>query len=122
MRMAGTITSSVSPRLRRAVIPVLTPGSPAGSNDWHPKGSEVTEKPGSALKVALAMDGPATRASKPRPLSGGRAFREGTRRVKLASGDYIDMKMYEPAMRHLLDTYIRRKRANKSRHLTIERS
>ena len=27
--------------------------------------------------------------------------------VKLASGDYIDMKMYEPAMRHLLDSYIR---------------
>jgi type I restriction enzyme, R subunit len=27
--------------------------------------------------------------------------------VKLASGDYIDMKMYEPAMRHLIDTYIR---------------
>ena len=27
--------------------------------------------------------------------------------VKLASGDYIDTKMYEPAMRHLLDTYIR---------------
>jgi type I restriction enzyme, R subunit len=27
--------------------------------------------------------------------------------VKLASGDYIDMKMYEPAMRHLLDTYIK---------------
>ena len=27
--------------------------------------------------------------------------------VKLASGDYIDMKVYEPAMRHLLDTYIR---------------
>ncbi|MHB8585928.1 MAG: type I restriction endonuclease subunit R [Thermoplasmatota archaeon] len=26
--------------------------------------------------------------------------------VRLASGDYIDMKMYEPAMRHLLDTYI----------------
>lgn len=26
--------------------------------------------------------------------------------VKLASGDYIDMKMYEPAMRHLIDTYI----------------
>ena len=24
-----------------------------------------------------------------------------------ARGDYIDMKMYEPAMRHLLDTYIR---------------
>ena len=27
--------------------------------------------------------------------------------IKLASGDYVDMKMYEPAMRHLLDTYIR---------------
>lgn len=27
--------------------------------------------------------------------------------VRLASGDYIDMKMYEPAMRHLLDSYIR---------------
>ena len=27
--------------------------------------------------------------------------------VKLISGDYVDMKMYEPAMRHLLDTYIR---------------
>lgn len=27
--------------------------------------------------------------------------------VKLASGDYVDMKLYEPAMRHLLDTYIR---------------
>jgi type I restriction enzyme R subunit len=27
--------------------------------------------------------------------------------VKLNSGDYIDLKMYEPAMRHLIDTYIR---------------
>ncbi|MCC7362080.1 MAG: HsdR family type I site-specific deoxyribonuclease [Anaerolineales bacterium] len=27
--------------------------------------------------------------------------------VKLASGDYIDLKMYEPAMRVLIDTYIR---------------
>lgn len=26
--------------------------------------------------------------------------------VKLTSGDYIDLKMYEPDMRHLLDTYI----------------
>lgn len=26
--------------------------------------------------------------------------------VKLASGDYIDLKQYEPAMRHLIDTYI----------------
>jgi len=26
--------------------------------------------------------------------------------VKLASGDYIDLKAYEPAMRHLIDTYI----------------
>lgn len=27
--------------------------------------------------------------------------------MKLSSGDYIDLKMYEPAMRHLIDTYIR---------------
>lgn len=27
--------------------------------------------------------------------------------IKMHSGDYIDMKRYEPAMRHLLDTYIR---------------
>jgi type I restriction enzyme R subunit len=27
--------------------------------------------------------------------------------VKLASGDYIDLKTYEPAMRHLIDSYIR---------------
>ena len=27
--------------------------------------------------------------------------------VKMASGDYVDLKTYEPAMRHLLDTYIR---------------
>ena len=27
--------------------------------------------------------------------------------IKLASGDYIDLKTYEPAMRHLIDTYIR---------------
>ena len=33
--------------------------------------------------------------------------------VKLASGDYIDMKMYEPAMRHLLDTYIRAEESKK---------
>ena len=33
--------------------------------------------------------------------------------VKLASGDYIDLKMYEPAMRHLLDTYIRAEESEK---------
>jgi type I restriction enzyme, R subunit len=27
--------------------------------------------------------------------------------VRLGSGDYIDLKAYEPAMRHLIDTYIR---------------
>ncbi|MGC9269887.1 type I restriction endonuclease subunit R [Acidiphilium sp.] len=27
--------------------------------------------------------------------------------IKLISADYIDLKMYEPAMRHLIDTYIR---------------
>ena len=34
-------------------------------------------------------------------------FNKVREEVKLASGDYVDMKLYEPAMRHLLDTYIR---------------
>ena len=34
-------------------------------------------------------------------------YEQMRREVKLASGDYVDMKMYEPAMRHLLDAYIR---------------
>jgi type I restriction enzyme R subunit len=33
--------------------------------------------------------------------------------IKLASGDYIDLKMYEPAMRHLIDTYIRAEESRK---------
>ena len=33
--------------------------------------------------------------------------------IKIASGDYIDMKMYEPAMRHLIDTYIRAEESEK---------
>jgi type I restriction enzyme R subunit len=33
--------------------------------------------------------------------------------VKMASGDYIDLKMYEPAMRHLIDTYIRAEESEK---------
>ena len=33
--------------------------------------------------------------------------------VKLASGDYIDLKVFEPAMRHLLDTYIRAEESEK---------
>ena len=33
--------------------------------------------------------------------------------IKLASGDYIDLKMYEPSMRHLLDTYIRAEESEK---------
>ena len=43
-----------------------------------------------------------------RTIKGEVAHYENARReVKLASGDYIDLKVYEPAMRHLLDTYIR---------------
>ena len=34
-------------------------------------------------------------------------YEQARKEVKLASGDYVDMKMYEPAMRHLLDAYIR---------------
>ncbi len=33
--------------------------------------------------------------------------------VKLNSGDYIDLKMFEPAMRHLIDTYIRAEESKK---------
>lgn len=32
--------------------------------------------------------------------------------VKIASGDYIDSKIYEPAMRYLIDTYIRAEPSN----------
>ncbi|AWN24268.1 restriction endonuclease subunit R [Deinococcus irradiatisoli] len=34
-------------------------------------------------------------------------FQKLSDEVKLASADYIDLKRYEPAMRHLIDTYIR---------------
>src|SRR5690606_39537248 len=27
--------------------------------------------------------------------------------IRLASGDYVDLKMYEPDMRHLIDTYVK---------------
>ncbi len=33
--------------------------------------------------------------------------------IKMASGDYIDLKLYEPAMRHLIDTYIRAEESEK---------
>ena len=33
--------------------------------------------------------------------------------VRLSSGDYIDLKAYEPAMRHLIDTYIRAEESEK---------
>jgi len=40
-------------------------------------------------------------------------FEKVREEVKLASGDYVDMKLYEPAMRHLLDTYIRAEESEK---------
>ena len=40
-------------------------------------------------------------------------YEKARQEVKLASGDYVDMKMYEPAMRHLLDTYIRAEESEK---------
>ena len=33
--------------------------------------------------------------------------------IKLVSGDYIDLKMYEPAMRYLIDTYIKAEQSTK---------
>ena len=40
-------------------------------------------------------------------------FEKARSEVKLASGDYIDLKMYEPAMRHLIDSYIRAEESEK---------
>jgi len=40
-------------------------------------------------------------------------FEKVREEVKLASGDYIDLKMYEPAMRHLIDTYIHAEESKK---------
>lgn len=40
-------------------------------------------------------------------------FEKAREEIKLASGDYIDLKMYEPAMRHLIDNYIRAEESEK---------
>ncbi len=40
-------------------------------------------------------------------------YEKARNEVKLASGDYIDLKMYEPAMRHLIDSYIRAEESEK---------
>ncbi len=40
-------------------------------------------------------------------------FEKARSDVKVASFDYIDLKMYEPAMRHLIDTYIRAEESEK---------
>ena len=34
-------------------------------------------------------------------------YEKVSQEIKLASGDYVDLKAYEPDMRHLIDTYIR---------------
>ena len=36
-----------------------------------------------------------------------RHYENVSKEIKLASGDYVDLKAYEPDMRHLIDTYIR---------------
>lgn len=35
-----------------------------------------------------------------------RYYEKVRQEIKLASGDYVDLKLYEPAMRHLIDSYI----------------
>ena len=42
-----------------------------------------------------------------------RYFENIRNEVRLSSGDYIDLKVYEPAMRHLIDTYIRAEESRK---------
>ena len=41
-------------------------------------------------------------------------FESLRKEIQLASGDYVDLKQYEPAMRHLIDNYIRRGESNVS--------
>ena len=33
-------------------------------------------------------------------------FENVRKEIQLASGDWVDLKQYEPAMRHLIDSYI----------------
>jgi type I restriction enzyme, R subunit len=33
-------------------------------------------------------------------------FESVRKEIQLASGDWVDLKQYEPAMRHLIDSYI----------------
>lgn len=40
-------------------------------------------------------------------------YKDVRQEIKLASGEHIDLKAYEPAMRHLLDTYIDAKESEK---------
>ena len=40
-------------------------------------------------------------------------YENARQEVKLASGDYIDLKTYEPAMRHILDSYIEAENSEK---------
>ena len=40
-------------------------------------------------------------------------YENARQEIKLASGDYIDLKTYEPAMRHLLDSYIEAENSEK---------
>ena len=58
--------------------------------------------------IANEMDDAGYDAAAAKAALGEVAFYEKVRNeVKLASGDFVDLKLYEPAMRHLIDAYIR---------------
>ena len=49
-----------------------------------------------------------------------RHYENVSQEIKLASGDYVDLRAYEPDMRHLIDTYIQaEERARRSQRSAI---
>lgn len=87
-------------------------GDAAQLTNSEPRRVALYESVGKLLRAftAVANDAPAAGftssefASITREV---RTYSDVRDEVRLASGDYIDLKMYEPSMRHLIDTYIK---------------
>jgi type I restriction enzyme, R subunit len=102
-----TCATSARPRAATPSSSRTTNRSGSRSTSWRPRTCGPTRT--SPTRCAR----PATPMPKRGDQGRGRPLREGPQEVKLASGDYVDMKMFEPAMRHLLDTYIRAEESEK---------